>query len=88
MVKNKKTPMRMCAGCREMKPKQELIRVIRTPEGTVRVDTTGKASGRGVYVCKNEECLKKSIRSKALSRALEVPVGEEVLEALAGEIGK
>ena len=88
MVKNKKTPMRMCAGCREMKPKQELVRVIRTPEGTVRVDTTGKASGRGVYVCKNEECLKKSIRSKALSRALEVPVGEEVLEALAGEIGK
>lgn len=88
MVKNKKTPMRMCAGCREMKPKQELVRVIRTPEGAVRVDTTGKASGRGVYVCRNEECLKKSIRSKALSRALEVPVGEEVLEALAGEIGK
>lgn len=69
-----------------MKPKAELIRIVRTPDGRVLADSTGKASGRGAYVCRSSECLKKSIRSKALSRALEVPVGEDVLEALEKEI--
>ena len=59
MPKTKKIPMRMCSGCRESKPKSELIRVVRTPDGNIVVDKTGKVSGRGAYLCKNEECLKK-----------------------------
>ena len=65
----KKIPMRQCLGCREMKPKRELIRVVRSPEGVISLDFRGKASGRGAYVCKNGECLKKAVRSKALERA-------------------
>lgn len=76
----------MCSGCRESKPKNELIRVVRTPEGNIVIDKTGKVSGRGAYVCKNEECFKKSVKSKALSRALEVAVEDSVLLALEKEI--
>lgn len=85
-MKNKKEPMRMCIACREMKPKKELIRVIRTPEGEAKLDLTGKASGRGAYVCRDENCFAKSIKSKALSRALEIPVNDELLEAVRKEI--
>ncbi len=85
-MKTKKIPMRMCSGCRESKPKSELIRVVRTPEGNIIVDKTGKVSGRGAYLCKNEECFKKSVKSKALSRALEVNVDDSVLLALQEEI--
>lgn len=76
----------MCSGCRESKPKSELIRVVRTPDGNIIVDKTGKVSGRGAYLCKNEECFKKSVKSKALSRALEVNIDDEVLLALQKEI--
>ncbi len=55
----KKTPMRMCTGCREMKPKKELIRVVKTPEGEIKLDTVGKLNGRGAYICKHAECLKR-----------------------------
>ena len=85
-MKTKKIPMRMCSGCRESKPKSELIRVVRTPDGNLIVDKTGKVSGRGAYLCKNEECFKKSVKSKALSRALEVNVDDSVLLALQEEI--
>lgn len=85
-MKTKKIPMRMCSGCRESKPKSELIRVVRTPEGNIIVDKTGKVSGRGAYLCKNEECFKKSVKSKALSRALEVNINDDVFEAIAKEI--
>ncbi len=85
-MKTKKTPMRMCLGCREMKPKLELMRVVRTPDGSIVLDKTGKVSGRGAYLCKNEECFKKSVKSKALSRALEVQVEDEILLALEKEI--
>ena len=85
-MKTKKIPMRMCSGCRESKPKSELIRVVRTPDGNIIVDKTGKVSGRGAYLCKNEECFKKSVKSKALSRALEVNVDDSVLLALQEEI--
>lgn len=85
-MKTKKTPMRMCLGCREMKPKLELMRVVRTPDGSMVLDKTGKVSGRGAYLCKNEECFKKSVKSKALSRALEVQVEDEILLALEKEI--
>lgn len=85
-MKTKKIPMRMCSGCREMKPKMELIRVVRTPEGKILIDNSGKVSGRGAYVCKNEECFNKSVKSKALSRALDALVEDEVLLQLKKEI--
>ena len=78
----KKVPMRQCLGCRDMKPKKELLRVVRTPEETVVLDTTGRANGRGAYVCKNSECLKKAVKSKALSRAFGVPVPDEIILSL------
>ena len=78
----KKLPMRQCLGCREMKPKPELVRVVRSPEGTVSVDLRGKAPGRGAYVCRSADCLKKALRSKALGRALEVEIPPEIYDAL------
>ena len=66
----KKIPMRMCVSCREMQPKKELVRVVRTPEGAVVLDTTGRANGRGAYLCKKSTCLEKAIKSRALERAL------------------
>ena len=85
-MKPKKTPMRMCVGCREMKEKRELIRIVRTPEGVVAVDDTGKRSGRGAYVCRNAECLTRAIRQKQLERQLEITLTNEVSEALTEEI--
>lgn len=82
----KKIPMRQCLGCREMKPKRELTRVVRSPEGDVSLDFKGKKPGRGAYVCPTTECLKKAIRSKALERALEAPIPDEVTEALRGQM--
>lgn len=78
----KKIPMRQCTGCREMKPKRELIRVVRSPENEIALDFKGKAQGRGAYVCKSQECLKKAIKSKALERSLEVSIPEEIYSQL------
>ncbi len=83
----KKIPMRMCVGCREMKPKRELARIVRTPENEIKADATGKASGRGAYVCKSRECLERAKKTRALDRALEHKVGPEVFERLESEIG-
>lgn len=85
-MKTKKIPMRMCSGCRESKPKIDLIRIVRTPENKIVIDKTGKVSGRGAYVCKNEECFKKSVKSKALSRALDTAIEDSILLALEKEI--
>ena len=74
----KKIPMRQCTGCREMKPKRELIRVVRSPENAISLDFKGKAQGRGAYVCHSQECLKKAIKSKALEKSLEVSIPEEI----------
>ena len=82
----KKIPMRQCMGCRERKPKRELVRIVRSPEGAVSVDHKGKAPGRGMYICPDPECLKKAVRAKAIQRSLEVEVTEELLEALAAEL--
>ena len=82
----KKIPQRQCMGCRERKAKRELIRVVRTPEGTVRQDFGGKMHGRGAYLCPNPECLKKAIRAKALERSLEVSIPEEVVAQLEKEM--
>ena len=80
----KKIPMRMCVACREMRPKKELVRVVRTPEGETLVDVTGRANGRGAYLCHNIVCLERAIRSKALERALETKIDEAVFEKLKG----
>lgn len=76
--KPRKIPMRMCVGCREMKPKKELLRVVRSPEGLVSLDPTGKKPGRGAYCCYNAECLRRALRQGQLDRQLEVRLGEEV----------
>ena len=81
-MKQKKIPMRMCVGCRESKPKRELLRVVRTPAAQIELDFTGKMSGRGAYVCKSRECLQRAIKTKQLERALEHPVGPEIFERL------
>ena len=78
----KRIPMRQCLGCREMKPKPELVRVVRSPEGGVSVDLRGKAPGRGAYVCRSADCLKKALRSKAMGRALGVEIPPEIYDAL------
>ena len=82
MMKPKKIPMRMCVGCREMKPKRELIRVVRSPEGEVSMDPVGKKPGRGAYVCRSVDCLKRAIKQRQLERQLEVQLTEEVAQAL------
>lgn len=78
----KKIPMRQCLGCREMKPKKELIRVVRSPEGELSLDFKGKAPGRGAYVCPNGECLKRAQKAKALARSLECEIPEQIYAAL------
>ena len=84
--KAKKIPQRMCVGCREMRPKAELIRVVRSPEGTLSLDPVGKKPGRGAYVCRRAECLKRAIRQKQLERQLETAMPPEVAEALQSEM--
>ena len=78
----KKVPMRMCVACREMKPKKELIRVVRTPEGEIVADETGRKNGRGAYLCRSEACLNKALKIRALDRALEQPLSETAVDAL------
>ena len=82
----KKIPQRQCMGCRERRPKKEMIRVVRTPEGNVNLDFGGKMNGRGAYLCPNVECLKKAIRSKSLDRSLEVEIPEQVIARLQKEM--
>ena len=77
-----KIPMRQCSACRGHFEKRQLLRIVRTPDGNVMADPRGKVSGRGVYICRNEECLNKAIKTKALSRALEVPVSDETIETI------
>ncbi|MBD7915676.1 YlxR family protein [Clostridium sp. Sa3CUN1] len=87
-MKVKKIPLRMCTGCMEMKPKKELIRVVKSPEGEVSVDLTGKKSGRGAYICKEKECLEKAFKTKRLSRNLDVAINEEIYNRLREEINE
>ncbi len=78
----KKIPMRQCLGCREMKPKRELIRAVKSPEGDVSLDFKGKAAGRGAYICPSKDCLKKAMKAKALERAFSAQIPPEVYEQL------
>ena len=82
----KKIPMRQCVGCREMLEKRSLVRIVRSPEGEVSLDPTGKKPGRGAYLCKSAECLKKAIKTRALGRALGAEIPDEVLLGLSGEL--
>ena len=84
----KKIPQRQCMGCRERRAKKELIRVVRTTEGSVILDFSGKANGRGAYICPQLECLKKAQKSKSLERSLEVPIPQEVYKRLEKEMGE
>ena len=87
-MKVKKIPLRMCTGCMEMKPKKELIRIVKRPEGEVSVDLTGKKSGRGAYICKNIECLEKAFKTKRLSRNLDIAIDNEIYDRLRNEINE
>ena len=82
----KKIPQRQCMGCRERKPKRDMIRVVRDTDGIVGLDFSGKRNGRGAYLCPDPECLKKAVRSKALERSLEAQIPQEVYDRLAREM--
>ena len=81
-LKPKKVPMRMCVGCREMKPKRELTRIVRSPEGVISIDKKGKAPGRGAYCCADPACLAKAMKGNLLARALEAEEDKTVYEQL------
>ncbi|MCR5294969.1 MAG: YlxR family protein [Lachnospiraceae bacterium] len=81
----KKRPARTCLGCRNSKDKRELIRIVRTPEGEIKLDLSGKMNGRGAYLCRNKGCLEKAFRSRALGRALKSEIPEEIYEKLSKE---
>ncbi len=83
---NKKIPMRQCIGCGEMKPKKEMIRVIKTAEDEILLDTTGRKNGRGAYLCPDSECLKKAIKGKGLERSFKMPIPKDVYEMLTKEM--
>lgn len=81
-MQKRKTPMRMCVGCGEMKPKAELTRVVKNAEGEIFIDLKGKANGRGAYICKNADCLNKAIKSKRLERSFETAISFEIYDTL------
>ncbi len=85
-MKAKKIPLRMCTGCNQMFDKRTLVRVVKTPEGEVMLDLTGKKSGRGAYVCKNIRCLKAARKKKAFERAFSMPIGEDVYNQMEEEM--
>ena len=82
MLRKRKLPLRMCLGCRESKSKRELVRIVRTPQGEVELDFTGKKSGRGAYICPSAVCLQKALKGKSLARSLEVPIPEHIVTTL------
>ena len=78
----KKVPQRTCIGCREVKPKKELLRIVKSSEQDISIDTTGKKNGRGAYICKNENCLDMAIKNKRLSREFEMAIPQELYDSL------
>ncbi len=87
-MQTKKVPMRKCTGCGEMKPKKELVRVVRSPEGEISLDLTGKKNGRGAYICKNAECLKKAQKAKRIERSFACAIPDELYEEMGQELIK
>lgn len=84
----KKVPMRQCVGCQNMVSKRELIRVIKTSEGEIRLDVTGKQNGRGAYICKKKECLEKAMKKHSLERSLKVAIPDEIYDSLKEELNR
>ena len=84
----KKIPERKCVGCGEKKPKKDLIRVLRTPEGQIVLDRTGKMSGRGAYLCPSVNCLKKAVKQRRIETSLEVSIPAEIFEAIEKELAE
>ena len=83
---NKKKPARTCMACNEQKEKNELLRIVKSKEGIIEVDLTGKRSGRGAYICKNEDCLNKIIKSKRLEKVFEKEISAELYESIRGVV--
>ncbi|HBQ24803.1 MAG TPA: DUF448 domain-containing protein [Syntrophomonas sp.] len=88
MARTRKIPLRMCVGCREMKNKKELLRIVRTPEGNVEIDQSGKKSGRGAYICPQLDCLQQALKGKSLQKALEHDIPDEVIDKLKKQVPK
>lgn len=86
MKKIKKVPMRTCVGCRQTKPKKELIRIVLSPEGELFIDLKGKANGRGTYICYNNECFTEALKKKRISFALKIKIDANGLDKLKNEI--
>lgn len=84
----KKIPLRMCCGCGEMKPKRELIRVVKSPEGEISIDFTGKKNGRGAYLCKSTECFAKARKTRRFERSFSCSISDEVYEEMDNELAK
>lgn len=88
MEKVKKIPVRQCLGCNEHKPKAEMIRVVRSPEGEISLDTRGKKSGRGAYICHDVKCLSKARKSKRIERALDCAIPDEIYDAMEAQLSE
>ena len=86
MMKTKKIPMRMCLGCGEMRPKRELIRVVKSKEGEISLDLTGKKSGRGAYICKSVECFEKARKARKYERSFSCMISEDIYDSMEGEL--
>ncbi len=86
--KKRKIPLRKCTGCNQMFPKKELVRVVKSPEDEVSLDLSGKKSGRGAYVCKSSECLKKAIKSRGFERGLSCKIPQEVYDNMEKEMSE
>ena len=86
MMKTKKIPMRMCLGCGEMKPKRELIRVVKSKEGDISLDLTGIKSGRGAYICKSVECFEKARKARKFERSFSCMISEDIYNSMEGEL--
>ena len=87
-MKTKKIPMRMCIGCGEMKPKKELIRIVKSKEGEISLDLTGKKSGRGAYICKDLKCLQKARKSRKLERSFSCVISDEIYDGMESELSQ
>lgn len=85
-MKQKKIPMRRCNGCNEQKPKKELIRIVKSPDGEISLDLTGKKSGRGAYICNDLECLRKAGKSRRIDKTFEMTIPDEVYKSLEEQI--
>ena len=85
-MQQKKIPMRKCTGCNEMKPKKELVRVVKSPEGEISLDLTGKKSGRGAYICRSMDCLRAARKARRLERAFSCTIPDDIYDAMEREL--